>query len=401
MATFSIANANEQNAFKRTYAKLSDTVYNSRNHTTSQIKKNNELKGTSKFVYLPLSFSGGVGSGTLPTAGIRDYAQAQISAKKVYARVNIDRETIKAGEDDVGSFIRSLKHQIESAVESFARNDSRIFFGQGDGSLGTIAAGGVSGTNPYVCTFAAGYNLANFEEKDLVNIETGNTDPFLVDLVDEQSDGTLDVTVTRQSGSQVPAATDEFFMQGSEDNDPNGLGNVTDATSSTLYGVTVARRWQSTQVDASSATLTTDLMNQTMLTIEKNCNTAPNMIVTSYAQYQKLLELLEDRKEYTLEPRYVPKSLKATLGFSGIQYMSTMGPIPIIQERFCPDDRMYFLNKDQIIRYHRPGGISWFRDDGSIWLREVDSDTYEARYGGYYDNFIVPTFQGRIDALTT
>jgi hypothetical protein len=45
-------------------------------------------------------------------------------------------------------------------------------------------------------------------------------------------------------------------------------------------------------------------------------------------------------------------------------------------------------------RYHRPGGAEWFQDDKTVFLRTVDEDVLEARYGSYMENFITPTFHG-------
>jgi len=392
MATFNLTTAS--NLFKRKYLKISDNTYNSANVATARIKKDHGFVGNNLYQAVPLSFSGGVGSGSLPTAGVANYQQAVISAKKVYSVVLVDRETIKAAATDEGAFVRTLREVVRKGVESFARNDSRIFYGNGDGSLGTQAS--VTGT--YTSTFAAGYNEANFEERDLVNIETSNTDPFLVDTVAPQSDGTLDVTVTLQSGSQVPAGTDEWFMQNSEDNDPLGLQFVCDATTSTLYSVSVARRWQANQ-QAETTGLTVDMMNESMLEVERKCGKAPRFITTSYTQYRKLLNLLEDQKEYHIPPRYVSDTLKGKLSFSGIQFMSTRGAIGVFPDRFCPPNRMYFLNDNYITRYHRPD-FGWFDDDGTVFLREASADSYSARYGGYYQNYIIPTFQGVITGLT-
>ena len=77
--------------------------------------------------------------------------------------------------------------------------------------------------------------------------------------------------------------------------------------------------------------------------------------------------------------------------------MSTRGPIGVFTDRFCDADRMYFLNDEQIEVHHRHG-FGWFDDDGTVFLR-TSGDAYEARYGGYYENYIVPSFQGCLKGL--
>lgn len=392
MATYSLTTA--ANIFKTKFGKLADNTYNSYNVTLGRAKKTYDFTGDQMFVSQPLSFSGGVGSGSLPTAGVADYGKALINAKKVYARMEYDREAIKASATSEGAFIEGVKEVTQKGVESFMRNMSRIWYNDGTGLLGVIDTGGVTGTNPYVIDIdTSTWKEANFEENDLVNIETANSDLFEITAVDPTNE---QITVNRISGSQVPASGDEIFMQGSEDNDPLGLKGIVDATNGSLYNISVARRWQSTAVDASSAGITTDLMNQVMLETERKTGKAPNLITTSYKQYRKILDLMEDHKRYNVEPR--AKDLKGVISFKGVCFMSSIGEVPIVPERFVDDDRVYFLNDNYMTSHHRPG-FGFFDDDGTVFLRKADSDAYEARYGGYLQNYIIPTFQGVLKGL--
>lgn len=401
MSGSSFNNTDSSNLFKTKYGPKCRDVYNAKNATTRRIKRDTGWTGQELKMAVSLGFNGGVSSGDLPETGNEDTGAPTLTSKSVYGQCKIKREAIKASKNDAGAFVRGLKHVVKKTVESFMRNDSRIFFGDGSGELGVIDSVVDNGGGNYTLTFAAGYNEANFEENDRVNIETGNTDLFSVDLVDPQADGTLDVTVTRETGTQVPAATDQVFMQKSEDNDPQGLKGALDATSGTLYSVTVGRRWQAEQDDAGGATIDADQMNNIMIEIERKTGLTPKHITSSHTQFTKILNFLEDRKRYPLPPRYGSKELKGQLSFSSLSFESVDGKVPIVSERFCDQDRLYFLRPDEITRYHRPGGVEWFDEDGTVFLREANEDFYTARYGGYYENFIVPTFQGRIDNLAT
>jgi hypothetical protein len=187
-------------------------------------------------------------------------------------------------------------------------------------------------------------------------------------------------------------------MQNSKDNDPEGLKGILDATTGSKYNVPIARRWQSQQVAAGGAGLTTDYMNQVMLQVEKSCGKVPNLIVTSYTQFRKLLNLLEDQKQYIVEPR--SPELKGKVSFRGVEFMSTMGPVGVFADRFVEDDRMCFLNDDYITTYHRPG-FGWFDDDGTVFLRSSTEDSYSARYGGYLQVYAPPSFHGVLTGLAT
>jgi len=404
MTAFSLTEAT--NLFKTNYYKKSENMYNSANVTLGRIKKRYDFTGNNRFIATPLSYSGGTGAGTLPTAGVATYEDALITAKSVYAVCEIQREAMKASADDKGAFVRATKEVIQKCVESYMRNASRILFNDGTGALGAgDGATNVSGTgtsgDPFVVVIgAASWKEANWEEKDLVNYdaETTNLEVALV----APATRTLNLVgtsagLTALSGAGPVPTNKYFYMQGSKDVDPSGLKGVLSATSGTQYNITVGRRWQAFQKDAASAGITPDLMNEVMLGVEQKFGRAPTMIVTSYKQYRKLLNQIEDHKRYQLPPR--AKNLKGFISFEGLEFMSTRGPIGVFPERFCDDDLMYFLNDNHIECHHRPG-FGWFDEDGTVFLRKATSDAYEARYGGYYENYIEPTAHGYMYGLS-
>lgn len=142
MAEFSLTEAT--NLFKINYYKKSENMYNNANVTLARIKVKNDFTGKERYLATPMSFSGGVGSGTLPVAGVADYKDAHITSKRVYATCQIEREAIKASADDAGAFVRATKEVVMKCVESASRNNSRILFNDGSGVLGM---GDGTGTN--------------------------------------------------------------------------------------------------------------------------------------------------------------------------------------------------------------------------------------------------------------
>lgn len=403
MATYNLTDVS--NLFKIKYGKVSENTYNSANVLLGRCKKTYDFTGRQMFIPVPLSYSGGVGSGSLPTANFENAEDATFSRKKVYSRIQIDREAIKASMSSEGAFVKMTQRAVEKGVESYMRNASRILFNDGTGTLGvsTAAAAGGTATAPTIVISAATWKEANWEEKDYVNIESASTTYSTGNVweVTAVAPTTRTITLARISGSvdlTGDSAAKTVTMQNSKNNDPSGLKGNLDATSSTLYGITVGRRWQATQLAAGGAGLTPDLLNQQMLEIERKCGKTPNLIVTSYTQFRKLLNVLEDQKQYNLEPRSA--DLKGKISFKGIEYMSTRGPIPVFPERFVEDDRVYLLNDNFIHLYHAPD-FGWFDDDGTVFLRGSSSDDYEARYGGYWEAYIPPVFHGVITGLST
>lgn len=418
MATFNLTDASA--LFKIKYEKLSENVYNSSNVLLGRCKKSYNFTGKQLNLAIPQSFSGGVGSGSLPTSNRAIYGDAQITSKKMYAVVELDRETIKAALSDEGAFVRATKEVVQKGVESFMRNLSRCLFNDGTGLLGTseeVSDGDArdlvaADSDGHIIVPIASMKEANFEERDLVDVivsssasSGGGTTISDVEIiaVDADSDTvTLDKAKVAignfQDGSSNPKAA-TIYMQGSKDNDPEGLKGVLDATTGSKYNITVARRWKSHQKDASASAISTDLLNEMMLAVKKKSGKSPNLIVCSYKQYEKILNLLEDQKRYQVPTRAGLKSKSgADISFSGVEFMSVDGPVGIFPERFVEDDRIYFLNDNHIQIHHRPD-FGWFDDDGTVFLRKAGEDTYEARYGGYLNCYINPCFHGVLTNL--
>jgi hypothetical protein len=396
---FSLTNSSAY--FKEKYLKVSENVYNSANVTLGRVKKTYDFTGKQTTRAIPQSFNGGVGSGRLPTASYDMANDAILTAKKVYSVVEIEREAIKAADGRDGSFVAQTKHTVAKGVESWMRNMSRILWndldngqlGVGDGST-AVTGDGSSGT-PYVVVMSAtGWKEANWEERDGVNCGT-ETSLLTVSEVVPSSRTVKFIGTSATLAAAVAGATfttAKFYMQNSKDNDPLSIAGVLAATSSTLYSISVTRRWQaSVQANATSAGLTTDMMNTDMLEIQRKCGKVPNLIVTSFKQYGKLLNLLEDQKEYIVEPRAA--DLKGKISFSGLAFHSAAGLVPIFPERFVADDRIYYINDNFIEILHRPD-FGWFDDDGTVFLRKADDDAYEARYGGYLQVYCAPNFHG-------
>ena len=419
MSAFSLVTAT--NVFKRKFWKMSDAVFNASNVTWSRINKNSDFVGKDMFVSNPLSFSGGVGSGALPTANVGKYEGSIINAKRVYAVAQVEREAIKASESSEGAFVKAMQETVKKTLESFMRNCSRQLFADGSGVLakgaGASAAAAVSGAgttgSPYLITLTAStFFDANLEERDLIQIGTGaaadntgaaieasyleivavDTVAFTVSVV-----GSSTRLAALVAGTAKFATTDIIVMQNSYLNDLTGLRGISRASiagSGTLYNVPVQRRWSMDVKDASAAAITVDVINERMLQIERKSGKVPNLIVCGFKQFQKLLALHENQKRYPLSPK--DSKYAAQFSFDGLQFMSTAGIVPVVYDRFVKDDELWLLNDNYITITMRPGGAQWFEEDGTVFLRDTGSDSYSARYGLYGEIYIIPSFHGHI-----
>jgi hypothetical protein len=422
MSSWTYTASNEANLMKIKYAKLIEKQFNMENVIFGRIKKTQNFVGSQADYPVVQSIGGGVGAGSLPTANENKISKASLTTKKLYAVVSIDRETMKAAKTDEGSFVRMTKFPVKIATKSFNRNLERMITrapvdGSGELAVGNAGNSVVSGAgtacDPYIVSLDASgvYSIAHAESieiGDLLNVNAETTDLEVTDLsLVSAVAGSIDIEISLVGTSSRLAtlaaccgtafgASDALHMQGSKDQELAGLEGVIAATSGSYKGIAIGRRWKSYSKDASSAALSTDLMNDAVVNIKRQSGESPDMILCSYHQYIKLLNLLEDHKRYQLPAR--DKKFKGQISFAGVEYMSPDGAIPVFASRFVSDEKMLFLNTKHIELACRPGGFEWFDEDGTVFLRE-SGDSYEARYGGYADLFINPHFQGQLDNL--
>lgn len=397
--------------FKTKYIRMSRDMYNSESVILAKTKRNDVLVGDQGVVSVPTSIGGGRGTGVLPRANAAAYQKMTITAKKTFALIEIDNEAIKASSTDEGAFVRLSKEPVKRGVQSWQGNQSRMLFNDsvtanGNGRLGSFSGSQalVSADIYDVTITAASWKQANVEVKDYVNVnsnsalfEITNVTPSTRVVRLQQIDGpTLDL-------STIGAGTHNIFMQNSRNNDCTGLRGALLATSGTLYGINVGYRWQaSSQQLAVAVGITPDLMNQSALDVKYNFGESPDMMVTSFVQYRKLLNQLEDQKRYMIvESRN--SGPKGKFSFQALEFMSDNGPVPVIAERFVEDDTFYSLNSDFIELHCRPDG-GWVENPqmgGSIFFMSGTADVWQARYNVYCDYGIVPTAHGIITGLTT
>lgn len=414
--------------FKHRYGKQSDATFNASNPVLSRIKKNELFTGDSYIINNPMSFSGGVGNSVLPKSNTGKYENATILSKQSYAMITVSREALKAASNDEGAFVRMTKEPTKKGLESFMRNYSRQLFNDGSGILGkgdgtgAVVTGLGSVASPYLVTFPVdGFHDAYFEERDYVQFVSalasdnsgGTVESDLLEIVEVNPTtravylvGTSAALAAKVAGVSAMASTEGLCMQNSYLQDFTGLRAISNKTVAfdaggtglTLYSVAMQRRWKMYVIDAAAAALTKVMLNDVMLTVDRRSGKTPNLIVTGYTQFAKLLNLSEDQKRYNIMPRD-SKFAKEQFAFEAIEYMSTSGPVPVVVDRMAKDDEIWFLNDDFIEGYFRPGMAQWADEDGAIFSRIPGKDSYEARYCLYGEIFITPPFHGHLKNL--
>jgi hypothetical protein len=390
------------NAFKRVFVQDNKVdIFFFDNELLKRIKVTDGFIGTDEERVRATSFAGGYGFGsTMPRANESNLIRPRLEAKKYYARAILDTESMAASMGTPGAFfdlVNRVKLDVNRSIEnglSLSLLKSNV---DNDVLLGVID-GSPTGSDPYVATIsAASWHKQNFHIKQIVNVETGDTDPFEVTAITESS---RQVTLDRLSGSQAPADTDEIFLQGSEANGFTGLKGVT-ASSGTLYNVTIgaANGWVARATDKSDVEVDENMLYNELLQVKNVCGKSPNLIACGLTQYLKIAEFLANKRQIWMPD---PKAIKNSdvMGHAGIQLQCDEGPVDIIWDRLIENDRLYVLNSNHMELRKRPlSGMATV--GGDILMPDYinDLDRYIITYRCYGDFYIEPTYQAVLTNL--
>lgn len=405
MAITTLTDSDYSALFKRTYGDYGDNMYGSgiEDPLESQMTKEFGPFGEDRRMAIKVGFGGGTGFGTLPQANRSKNVVVILSSKSAYARMNLDRKTIIASRGKQAAFIEATKEETEGKLKSFNRTQACALYNDGTGILGQTS-GSASGTAtaPIVTILNTGtyqFRQGFFEEGDYVNVVQSGTTvlPSVFEITDVNVT-TRAVTLSRISGGDnlttIGAGTHDIVLQNSRNLAPMGVFGAANFTSGTLYGVTYARRWSPYRdVKSTASLITVDDLNKLVLQQDQRAGEPPNLFIFSVKQMEKFLNQLEDKKRYNMGSASISsrdnKLMKAAASFSGIEFMTVRGAVPVMSSRYLRDDMVLGVNTNKMFRLHEEK-FGWFDEDRTVLLRMQDQDAYEARYGGYYENFINP-----------
>lgn len=314
----------------------------------------------------------------------------EISRVKRYGVVTIDGETMKATEDDAGSFLKAATTQIDGVMHQLKRNLAVQLFRGGWGAVGVIATGGISGSTITLAT-----------TEDITNIEIGQVHV----LSSAESTATLrnggaSITVTGVNRSTgvitysagvvatiaAAAAGDTIFIKDDRQDSATPAARCVfgleawapaSAPTSTLFN-NVDRSVDPTRLggqrlNGAGLPLEEVLVEGSVLSAREGFKVTHAFC--SFAKWSSLVKALGSKVEYTTE------KATADIGFDAIKINGARGPIKVIADQNCPGNRIFMVNFDHLKLYSLGELIRTINDDGNMLLRQATADGVESRHG--------------------
>lgn len=373
------------------------------------IQKSSKFVGNRLELAQLVDWGGGQSSGSLPSSSVSVINRPFLTAKSVYATSVIDSQSMKAARragSNLGAFMDATELSILTMKRGFSDQIARQFFGDGTGTLGTISTVTAVGPGQYQLLITnATWLQAPWMLNDLLNIATG-TDLFLITNIDLD---TRTISVSRQTGVQVPAIGQDIYKQKSRNNEMFGLKGVCDTVAGSLYGVPIGYRWHASRLDANAQSISIKLMRQ----LDQDMRfLARGDLPTDYIMSMTQLRMFEDGEDAKsiiyIQPEVSPErqagSQVAAVKINGRTIRLHWSP-------YVPDDRIYTINRNKTHMYIRPDTAEG--NDPGGFIENGDSiffplqvsgtplDSYGIFYATYAEFYINPTFTGVIFNLAT
>lgn len=312
------------------------------------------------------------------TIDSENYSQYRVLPKVQVWPIEISGLVAEAGNEDAEAFADVLVDALDMARERCLKDLNRQFFGKGNGLLGSPSAAAASNVTSFAVD-SAQYFRANMVI-DIYNGATKTIDSLRISEVDK-------VAGVLYFATSIGVAVDttfEIVKENIRDSAPTdgkehmGLrGIIDDATELTTFENLSAadkRIWRAIRINASSANLTSDLLQRLLDDVKILGGKSPDLILMHPKQRRKYLDIVVPQK------RYMDGKMDAghsSLSFNGME---------LTLDEDCQDSVVYAVNRSHLHRYVvKDLGMGTLEDSGEF-LRLSNSDVYQA-FWRLYGNF--------------
>lgn len=291
----------------------------------------------------------GAEDGDLPAAGSNRYVNLTSTLKNIYGTIEISDKALRASQNSSGAFVDLLNAEMEGLISSAKVNFSRMLYGDGNGYVGTITK--TSGSTLTVEPIGRVYEGMNVDIRSGSGILEDGEDLTVASV--DYANGTITLSSTPDdtlTGSSV-------YVHGAYGNEITGFRAI--FGTGDIYGLTRSSESLLNPVEFTLATLSESGIMENINYMEAFCNNRPNMILCSYKTKSAIGALLTGAK-MQLDTAVLNGGYSAIL-FDGI---------PVVADRYCPDDSIYLINTDDFV-LAQLCDWAWLEDEDGKILKQV------------------------------
>jgi hypothetical protein len=372
------------------------------------VPKSERFFGNNKRISLQYAPSTG-GSATFATAqankGASSYEGFLLTRSKDYSLFSLETELIRAGSNNAGAVVQSLKAEVDGAMNTIKRSIGIWLFRNGGGARGQVGS-----TSTTTLTLKNRDEVFQFEKGMYLDTSatdgtSGSADGGQKQITDiDRSAGTLTAATNWTSASNF-SDDDYIFREGDFGAVPTGLdGWLPSSVSATaFFGVdrtSDVERLGGVRYTGDAAKDQT--IERTLIRASTEVDLMggrPDYVIGNPLDVAILRKEIGAKEEH--QKQVMAQNSRGPIANISYQYLTLYGangPMKIIGDRNCPRGVMYMLTMS-CWKLHTLGSCPGFLDDdGNRMLREASADALEGRIG-LYGNLAcdAPGYNARID----
>lgn len=305
------------------------------------------------------------------------YQQFKVVPKVQMAAIEFSGLSAKAAEGNEESFVDAVVDALDKARERCLKDENRQFYGLGNGLLASPNANAASNVTSFTVD-SAQYLRANMVI-DIFNGATKTVDSLRISDVDKVSNivyfaASIGVAVITTDAIVKENIRDSAASDGKETMGLRGIcDDGTELTTFENLSALTNRIWRGRRLDASSANLTSDLLQRLLDDVAVLGGEEADTLIMHRKQRRKYLDILAPQK------RYMDQKLDA-----GFQKLSFNG-IDLWLDDDCQDDRVYAIKKSLIEKYELAPMEMGSHDGSDKFLRATNYDKFQAYWRHYYN----------------
>lgn len=291
----------------------------------------------------------GAEDGALPSPRSNRYYGVTLPLKNIYGTIEISDKAMRASGDTSGAFVNLLNAEMEGLVAGAKANFARMLYGDGNGLICTVVS--KKGDTQLVVNSAKSYFVG-------LSVKIGATSPIDTTITAVDVENKV-ITVAASLASATFSGGETVCVSGATGNEIIGLAGIFDGTS--LYGYSKSTEaYFSPYVKsvALSSLAESDIID-VIDTLEESCDGKVNMILCSHKVRKKIAALMSTS-------RRIVNTAEIAAGYSSI----VINDVPVYADKFCPDDRIYFVNTDDF-SLNQLCDWAWLEDEGGRILKQV------------------------------
>lgn len=324
----------------------------------------------------------------LPEAGNQQYVDGQTGLKSFYGSVRLTGQVMAQASQNYQTFADVTAEEIERIRDDIAKDQNRQVFGDGTGTLASIA------TAPSAST------TVTMDEVKYLHVG------MRVDVVDVSATGSSATPTVLNTGgyltitginkttkvvtfdSAVTAAVGDAIVRSNSTassvvnnwrKEWTGFAAIVDDTS-TLHGINPATTpaWAAHLRDISVSGVAQQITEEDMIGMVTDIaedGDKPDVIWTDHGSWNGYWKALEEKR------RYVNK-VDLDGGNRGLGFATMFGDLPFKADFDAPAGKMWFINSKKV-NMNTNRGWEWIDEDGSKWKQVPRRDAFIAYLRNY------------------